>query len=64
MVNILLDENGNLDVDKDNKYVTMKIYSMSTTELPTTSSTSILLTPPPPRVSDPFNPFVGNFNSV
>ena len=70
IVDVLVDESGNLVVDEDGEYVTMRIYSMNITELlmaPTesessvVSSTPIPLTPPPAQVSDPFNPFTGNF---
>ena len=61
IVDVLLDKSGNLVVDEDGKYVTMRIHSMSTTESPKTSSTPIPLTPPPAQPLDPFNQFTGNF---
>ena len=62
IVDVMIDDYGNLMVDEDGEYVTMRIYSMNTTEAPTISSTPIPLTPPPAQVGDPFNPFTGNFN--
>ena len=62
IVDVLVDENGNLVVDEDTgQYVTMRIYTMNTTESPVTSRTPIPLTPPPAQISDPFNPFTGQF---
>ena len=62
IIDVLVDKGGELMVDEDTgQYVTMRIYSMNTTESPVTSRTPIPLTPPPAQMSDPFNPFMGQF---
>ena len=59
IVDVLIDENGNLVVDEEGQYVTMRPFFMNTTEEP--RFTPIPITPPPPQISDPFDPFTGNF---
>ena len=62
IVDVLVDEEGNLVVDEEGQYVTMRTSAVNTTtEVPTTARTPIPLTVPPAQMSDPFNPFTGNF---
>ena len=62
IVDVLVDEEGNLVVDEEGQYVTIRTRAVnSTTEAPTTARTPIPLTVPPAQMSDPFNPFTGNF---
>ena len=62
IVDVLVDEDGNLVVDEEGQYVTVRTRNLNTTEAPTTTArTPIPVTVPPAQMSDPFNPFTGNF---
>ena len=62
IVDVLVDEDGNLVVDEEGQYVTVRTRNLNTTEAaPTTARTPIPVTVPPAQMSDPFNPFTGNF---